>query len=390
MVFGSSSAAAGSAGDKFEMNLAGMYMDTKYYEMYPPGMKLTDGIPEELSPIIDEHWSQFPPINPLIPHFFGVLFFFLWIVSFVGNGMVIYIFTKVKSLRTPSNIFVINLALSDLVMMTTMGPTVTVNVFMQRYWSWGVFGCKLYGFVGAICGCSSICTMVVIGYDRYNVIVKGLNGVKMTMGKALGIVIFIWVYVVFVSALPLMDIWGGYSVEGMLFTCSYDYLKEDWGHQSYVMFGFFTLYIIPMSCVFFFYSSIVKAVWAHEYALREQAKKMNVESLRSNADTKAESTEMRIAKVAVTNVTIWATIWSPYAFIVLGAVTGGKGGITPLISQIPSFVAKTASVFNPIIYAISHPKYREALMKEMPCLGIEEQSANENQTVNETVKKPEA
>lgn len=33
-----------------------------------------------------------------------------------------------------------------------MGPTVTVNVMVQRYWLWGAFGCKLYGFVGAICG----------------------------------------------------------------------------------------------------------------------------------------------------------------------------------------------------------------------------------------------
>lgn len=46
-------------------------------------------------------WSQFPPANPLIPHFFGILFFFLWIVSFLGNGCVIYIFLKVKGLRTP-------------------------------------------------------------------------------------------------------------------------------------------------------------------------------------------------------------------------------------------------------------------------------------------------
>merc|ERR1711860_198961 len=128
-----------------------------------------------------------------------------------------------------------------------MGPTVTINVFMQRYWVWGAFGCKLYGFMGAVCGVASILSMVVIGYDRYNVIVKGFNGAKITEGK--------------------------------LFTCSYDYLKDDWNHKSYVLFGFFFCYMIPMVTVFFFYSSIVKAVWAHEHALREQAKKMNVDSL---------------------------------------------------------------------------------------------------------------
>ena len=55
---------------------------------------------------------------------------------------------------------------------------------------------------------------------------------------------------------------------GMLYTCSYDYLKDDWNHKSYVLFGFFFCYLIPLIMVFFYYSSIVKAVWAHEHALR--------------------------------------------------------------------------------------------------------------------------
>ncbi len=38
-----------------------------------------------------------------------------------------------------------------------------------------------------------------------------------------------------------------------------------------------------MLIVIFFYSQIVKAVVAHEAALKAQAKKMNVDSLRSNA-----------------------------------------------------------------------------------------------------------
>ncbi len=128
-------------------------------------------------------------------------------------------------------------------------------------------------------------------------------------------------------------------------------------------------------------SSLVfsQAVWAHEHALREQARRMNVDSLRSNVNTSAESAEVstisshaaltpftnpfkypraqvRIAKVAVTNVMLWAVIWTPYAFVVFLSVIGSKSSITPLVSQIPSFMAKTASCLNPIVYAMSHPK----------------------------------
>ena len=112
-----------------------------------------------------------------------------------------------------------------------------------------------------------------------------------------------------------------------------------------------------MLFIIFFYSQIVGAVVAHERALRAQAKKMNVESLRSNEDKNAESAEVRIAKVAITNVLLWIIAWSPYAIIVMIGQFGGMNLLTPVVTQLPSFFAKTASAFNPMVYAISHPKY---------------------------------
>ncbi len=91
----------------------------------------------------------------------------------------------------------------------------------------------------------------------------------------------------------------------------------------------------------------------------------------------------------MTNVSLWAGIWTPYAFVVLTAVIGSKSSITPLMSQVPAFVAKIASCLNPVVYAMSHPKYREALTREMPCLGIEEESLDDNVT-KETVKTEKA
>ena len=71
--------------------------------------------------------------------------------------------------------FVVNLAFSDLCMMITQGPNVIINCFTNRVWMWGHLGCKLYAFTGALFGVISIITMVIIGYDRYNVIVKVLK-----------------------------------------------------------------------------------------------------------------------------------------------------------------------------------------------------------------------
>ena len=50
--------------------------------------------------------------------------------------------------------------------------------------------------------------------------------------------------------------------EGLLVTCTYDYLTEDWNHKSFVLFAFIFNYCMPMLATFFFYSQIVKGSYA--------------------------------------------------------------------------------------------------------------------------------
>jgi len=361
-------------------------MDAHYNLVYPKGASHLDGIPKETLEIIHEHWGNFPPQHPLILHVVGICFFFLWVVNFFGNGCVIYIFLKTKSLRSPTNMFVVNLAVSDLIMMTTQGLPVTINAFSQRYWMWGNTGCAVYGAVGATCGTCSIMTMVVIGYDRYNVIVKGFSGTKITSGMAFIILIVVWAYSVGCCIPPFLG-WGSYSPEGLLVTCSYDYLTQDLNRKSYMAYAFIFNYTCPVIMIIIFYSQIVKAVVAHEAALRAQAKKMNVDSLRSNAKDEGDSAEVRIAKVAITNVLLWLCTWTPYAIVVFIGCFGNQSLVTPLVSQFPSFGAKTASCLNPVVYAVSHPKFREAIAREIPCLGIGDRaSKSDTGTVQESVK----
>ena len=67
-----------------------------------------------------------------------------------------------------------------------------------------------------------------------------------------------------------------------MITCSYDYLSTDWNHKSFMLYAFIGNFSIPVLTVIIFYTSIAKAVIMHEAALKAQAKKMNVDSLRTN------------------------------------------------------------------------------------------------------------
>ena len=54
-------------------------------------------------------------------------------------------------------------------------------------------------------------TMVAIGFDRYNVIVIGISGTKITAGKAAAIISAIWIYGVLGCCPPFWG-WGGYKL----------------------------------------------------------------------------------------------------------------------------------------------------------------------------------
>lgn len=66
---------------------------------------------------------------------------------------------------------------------------------------------------------------------------------------------------------------------------------------------------------------------------REQAKKMNVESLRSNQASGAESAEIRIAKAALTVCFLFVASWTPYGVMALIGAFGDQQLLTPGVSQ---------------------------------------------------------
>jgi r-opsin len=103
--------------------------------------------------------------------------------SILGNSLVLHLFLKTKDLKTPANMFVVNLAVSDLGMMISQFPMFFFNCFSGGVWIFGPFLCELYACTGSIFGLCSICTMAAISYDRYNVIVNGMKGTPMTYGQ---------------------------------------------------------------------------------------------------------------------------------------------------------------------------------------------------------------
>lgn len=94
---------------------------------------VVDRVLPDMLHMVDAHWHQFPPMNPLWHAILGFAIGVLGFISIVGNGMVLYIFTSTKSLKTPSNLLVVNLAFSDFLMMCTMSPPMVINCYYETW-----------------------------------------------------------------------------------------------------------------------------------------------------------------------------------------------------------------------------------------------------------------
>jgi len=327
-------------------------------------LTVVDSVPPEMLYLVDPHWYQFAPLNPLWHGLLGFMIGVLGVISVIGNGMVMYIFSSTKPLRTPSNLLVVNLAFSDFLMMFTMSPPMVINCYNET-WVLGPFMCELYGMFGSLFGCASIWTMTMIALDRYNVIVKGLSAKPMTNKTALLRILFVWAFSVGWTILPLFG-WNRYVPEGNMTACGTDYLTKDWTSRSYILVYSMFVYFLPLLTIIYSYFFIVQAVAAHEKSMREQAKKMNVASLRSS-EAANTSAECKLAKVALMTISLWFFAWTPYLVINYAGIFEGAS-IAPLATIWGSLFAKANAVYNPIVYGISHPKYRQALEKKFPSL----------------------
>lgn len=78
--------------------------------------------------------------------------------------------------------------------------------------------------------------------------------------------------------------------------CGTDYLSKDWTSRSYIVAYSMFVWLIPLLTIIYSYWFILKAVSEHERNMREQAKKMNVASLKQGSGD-AQSVENKLAKV---------------------------------------------------------------------------------------------
>ncbi|NP_001079143.1 melanopsin-B isoform X3 [Xenopus laevis] len=283
-------------------------------------------------------------------------------VGIIGNMLVLYAFYRNKKLRTAPNYFIINLAISDFLMSATQAPVCFLSS-LHREWILGDIGCNVYAFCGALFGITSMMTLLAISINRYIVITKPLQSIQWSSKKRTSqIIVLVWMYSLMWSLAPLLG-WSSYVPEGLRISCTWDYVTSTMSNRSYTM--------MLCCCVFFIPLIVISHCYLFMFlAIRSTGR--NVQKLgsygRQSFLSQSMKNEWKMAKIAFVIIIVFVLSWSPYACVTLIAWAGHGKSLTPYSKTVPAVIAKASAIYNPIIYGIIHPKYRETIHKTVPCL----------------------
>ncbi|XP_059213931.1 opsin 4xa [Centropristis striata] len=295
-----------------------------------------------------------------------VAFFVLVIgtVGVTGNALVMYAFFCNKKLRTAPNFFIMNLAISDFLMAITQSPIFFVNS-LYKGWIFGETGCKMYAFCGALFGITSMINLLAISLDRYIVITKPLQAIRWTSKKRTCFVIaLVWLYSLAWSLAPLLG-WSSYIPEGLMTSCTWDYVTSTPANKSYTLMLCCFVFFIPLGIISYCYLCMFLAIRRASRDVEKLGYQVRKSTLIQQQSIK---TEWKLAKIAFVVIIVFVLSWSPYACVTLIAWAGYGSILTPYSKAVPAVIAKASAIYNPFIYAIIHSKYRDTMAENIPCL----------------------
>lgn len=112
----------------------------------------------------------------------------------VGNVMVILVVLTTKHMRTPTNCYLVSLAVADLIVLTAAGlPNITESLFGE--WVYGYGGCLSITYLQYLGINASSCSITAFTVERYIAICHPIRAQSLcTLSRAKKIIVLVWTF----------------------------------------------------------------------------------------------------------------------------------------------------------------------------------------------------
>ncbi|XP_019715081.1 opsin-5-like [Hippocampus comes] len=185
--------------------------------------------------------------------------------------------------------------------------------------------------------------MTMVSLDRYFKICHLRYGTWLKRHHAFLCLAFVWLYAAFWATMPLIG-WGSYAPEPFGTSCTLNWwlAQSSVSGQSFVMSILFFCLVLPTGIMVFSYVRIICKV-------KSSAKEISHFDARINNN---QNLEIKLTKVAMLICAGFLIAWIPYAVVSVVSAFGEPDSVPIPVSVIPTLLAKSSAMYNPIIYQL--------------------------------------
>lgn len=192
------------------------------------------------------------PETYIVPVVFAVIF----LVGVLGNGTLVFIFARHKTMRNIPNTYILSLALGDLLVIISCVPF-TSTLYTIESWPWGELICKLSEATKDVSIGVSVFTLTALSAERYCAIVNPIKRHISTKPLTIVTALSIW----FVSLLLAMPAAVFSNVQTVTVQDNHTIqfcspFPKEYGQayeKSLVLFKFLAYYAVPLKIIGGFY-----------------------------------------------------------------------------------------------------------------------------------------
>ncbi|XP_042621295.1 neuropeptide FF receptor 1 like 1 [Cyprinus carpio] len=279
----------------------------------------------------------------------------------VGNGLVCLVVIRNRNMRSVTNLFILNLAISDLLVGIFCVPTTLIDSLISG-WPFSQITCTISNLIQGMSVSASVFTLVAIAVDRFMGIVYPFHH-RLRPVTAFFAIIFIWLLafaIIFPSAatLTVIHLDDMYMVQDNqmypLFVCFEDWARADM-RRVYTLVIFVQVYLAPLGLICIMYGCIA-------------AKLSN--NLRENRVRSGR--RMKVIKMLIMVAILFMVSWLPLWTLML--LTDYQDLDRQQIDFLSSYLFPVAhwlaffnSGVNPIIYGFFNMNFRRGFQAAVAC-----------------------
>ncbi|VDK45626.1 unnamed protein product [Anisakis simplex] len=323
-----------------------------------------------------------PSTHPTIVSIFSCLYAVIFVVGLTGNLCVIIATMSYRTLQSVQNIFILNLAASDVILCLLSIPLTPITLIMKQ-WYFGAILCRTVALIQAIgmfIGTFSLCAIAV---DRYFQLVVA-PGRPIRRSHAIRITLFIWMFAVLVT-LPYVFHMSLKRYPGI---CG-EFCTEEWPDElSKRLYTFFILiiqFIIPFTVMTFCYHSVFaflnRRAHSRLTSIAQQANLLCMLTATAGADSsqyhhdqrRVAHQHRRVTIILASMVVIFGFTALPHNIVSIiyeydsdyTIMQVDNNDITYLVNLFSHCMAMACCVANPILYAFLNPEFRDIVLNAM-------------------------